>query len=169
MQNLLWHGRPAHETRARCPCHTCTRGVAQESHHTKNLCESRESTHSNHSIPSIQPPESRRPRQTGTNSSRARRRRHPPARPQARANDNAPSRPNRGGATRPAAATPIGVVGARVGCVRQEAPCSPPRDGRDSTLSEADHSPACRERNLRRRVHRARCSPNTSTPDEKPG
>ena len=30
LQNLSWHGRPAHETRARCPCHTRRREVLQE-------------------------------------------------------------------------------------------------------------------------------------------
>ena len=29
-QNPSWHGRPAHETRARCPCHTRRREVLQE-------------------------------------------------------------------------------------------------------------------------------------------
>ncbi len=28
---LSWHGRPAHETRARCPCHACKREVLQKS------------------------------------------------------------------------------------------------------------------------------------------
>ena len=26
LQNSSWHGRPAHETRARCPCRTCRQG-----------------------------------------------------------------------------------------------------------------------------------------------
>jgi hypothetical protein len=32
LQNPSWHGRPAHETRARCPCHSGRQRVLQEPH-----------------------------------------------------------------------------------------------------------------------------------------
>ncbi len=34
LQSSSWHGRLAHETRARCPCHTCGQGVLQDPRQT---------------------------------------------------------------------------------------------------------------------------------------
>jgi hypothetical protein len=35
LQSPSWHGRPAHETRARCPCHTCTLSLSCQTTETQ--------------------------------------------------------------------------------------------------------------------------------------